>query len=631
MKSFKNILAAILMLLPFCLTAQVTFLNPKPEAGSMLKFSYDPSGTKLAGKDDIECYAYVFHQTKQQISPVKLIREGSVYNGTFQTTDSTSLVALQISSDGMIDDNSKGYYITMFKNGKPTAYTHLSEAILLDYYGENLRMKPNFAKASQLYLQAFGLQPDLKRGQPEYRYMVSSYNADPVKGGEILRTKIAQLSRASDEQSMSMLSSLYHVMKQPAKVDSVNNLMLAKFPTGSYAWSVDYNAIIRLKDPVAMERKVIDFKKKYGYGDSKADAQKMSWIYERLAGAYGAAGNYDKFDLYSSQIADKVNRAALYNSIAWPLAEKNENSGFAARISKLSLDLLDAAKADEYPAYFQNKESYLASLKRSHAMYADTYALILHNLGNDKDAVTHQESAMEFSDADGNERYVMYLDLSGNKEKALAQAEGFLREGKGTEAMKNRLKALYELNTSTMPFETYIANLEKAAHERGVAEWKKKMINIPAPAFSLLNMKGETVSLASLKGKVVVLDYWATWCGPCVASFPGMQKAVTKYANNPNVVFLFINTRQTEGNREELVQKFIAEKKYTFNVLYDTKSKKDPSQFDLINAYEVSGIPTKFIIDGEGKIRFKVVGFSGSADSVVKELDTMISLASAKP
>jgi len=627
MKFFKQVAVALLLALPAFVGAQnVKFENAKPEAGSVIKFTYDPTGTKLAGKEDIQCYAYVFHTTKQKVSPVKLIKEGALYNGEIQTTDSASLVALQLSSDGTIDENAKGYYILVVKDGKETPYTYLSEALLLDAYGINVRMKANPAKASLLYKQAFDMMPELRKGQNQYRYLVSSYNANPVEGRKLLMSEINQLSKLSDEQSISQVWNLYAILKETHKVDSVKKLLLAKFPKGSYAWSQDYQAVSSEKDPAKMEAKVMQFKKKFGYGDSPADAKKMSMLYERLAPAYAAVGNYQKFDLYANQVVNKTNRASLYNSIAWPLAEKNQNSTYAAKISKSSLELLDAAKDDEYSMFFDSKESYLKSLERSYAMYADTYALILHNMGNDAEAVVYQEKCAPYSDADGKERYVMYLDLSGNKEKAFTEAERFLKEGTGTDAMRERLKSLYNAKGPNVPFEIYIVSLEKEAKEKDLAELAKQMINIPAPAFSLLNMKGERISLAGLKGKIVILDYWATWCGPCVASFPGMQKAVNKYANDPNVVFLFVNTRQTESNREELVKKFIADKKYTFNVLYDTKSKEDSNKFELIDKYEVPGIPTKFIIDGNGNIRFKVVGFSGSVDGVVKEIDMMIGL-----
>ncbi|MNL20942.1 Sporulation thiol-disulfide oxidoreductase A precursor [compost metagenome] len=156
------------------------------------------------------------------------------------------------------------------------------------------------------------------------------------------------------------------------------------------------------------------------------------------------------------------------------------------------------------------------------------------------------------------------------------------------------------------------------------------MINTPAPAFALKNLKGEVVDLAKLKGKTVILDYWATWCGPCIQSFPGMQMAVEKYRNDPNVVFLFINTFQREENREKAVKDWVlANPKYTFNVLLDNKKTEDPEQFEVVSQYKVTGIPTKFVIDGNGNIRFKTAGFDGTPEATVKELDIMIDLAKA--
>ena len=93
---------------------------------------------------------------------------------------------------------------------------------------------------------------------------------------------------------------------------------------------------------------------------------------------------------------------------------------------------------------------------------------------------------------------------------------------------------------------------------------------------------------------------------------------------------MYVNTWQTEENREKLVTDFLTSKKLDFNVLYDTKNVKDPSQFDVVTPYKVDGIPTKFIIEGDGNIRFKAVVFSGADDGVVKEIDAMVGLLSPK-
>ena len=118
----------------------------------------------------------------------------------------------------------------------------------------------------------------------------------------------------------------------------------------------------------------------------------------------------------------------------------------------------------------------------------------------------------------------------------------------------------------------------------------------------------------------VIVDFWAAWCGPCKASFPGMQKAVNKYADNENVEFLFLDTWENGKNKEENASKFMTENNYTFNVVMDNDNK-------AVADYKVDGIPTKFVVDKNGMIRFKSVGFNGSDDALVSELSMMIEMA----
>jgi thiol-disulfide isomerase/thioredoxin len=135
----------------------------------------------------------------------------------------------------------------------------------------------------------------------------------------------------------------------------------------------------------------------------------------------------------------------------------------------------------------------------------------------------------------------------------------------------------------------------------------------------LLDIAGNKVSFDDYRGKIIIIDFWATWCGPCLAPFPGMKKAVVKYENDSWVKFLFINTWERVEEKTKNAADFILKNDYPFHVLVDDENK-------VIEKYKVSGIPTKFIIDSEGNIRFKSIGFAGSDDKLVEELSTMISL-----
>ena len=119
-----------------------------------------------------------------------------------------------------------------------------------------------------------------------------------------------------------------------------------------------------------------------------------------------------------------------------------------------------------------------------------------------------------------------------------------------------------------------------------------------APVFSLKDINGNTVTLDSLKGKVVFLDFWATWCGPCKEEFPELDALYKKY-NKDGLEVVAVSVDKSESN----VGEFLKKRPVSFTILTNTKG-------DVAEAYGLPGMPTAFIIGKDGEIKHRHAGFS---------------------
>ena len=123
------------------------------------------------------------------------------------------------------------------------------------------------------------------------------------------------------------------------------------------------------------------------------------------------------------------------------------------------------------------------------------------------------------------------------------------------------------------------------------------LVGNPAPDFTLTDMHGQEVALSQFRGKVVILNFWATWCPPCREEMPSMERLYRDYESK-GLVMLAVNV---EENGKKMVGQFLQKTPYSFPILLDSDSIAQ-------NAYGVFRFPESFIIDRNGVVVEKIIG-----------------------
>jgi len=250
--------------------------------------------------------------------------------------------------------------------------------------------------------------------------------------------------------------------------------------------------------------------------------------------------------------------------------------------------------------------------------------IIRYKQGKYKEALSYLSGESGRRGGGNSEIYALALVGAGEQEKAYTEMnKQLLISANRSETFKAAAQKVFVKKFgNNQRYKFLLDSMANVEHEKMLAKIAKMETNQPAPDFELKDLNGKSVSLKSLRGKIVILDFWATWCQPCVASFPGMQKAVDYYKNDKDVVFMFIHTMEKSPTADEDARKMLEAKKNHFDVYMDWKD-KTTGKSPVLTAYRVSGIPAKFFIDKEGVIRYKNTGYIGE-DEAIPEIKTIV-------
>ena len=141
---------------------------------------------------------------------------------------------------------------------------------------------------------------------------------------------------------------------------------------------------------------------------------------------------------------------------------------------------------------------------------------------------------------------------------------------------------------------------------------KRENLNLPAPDFTLKSNNGENIRLEELAGKVILINFWASWCSPCREELPELETLYQKYKSRGFVILAI-----SGDSKREKAEEFIRPLNLSYPILYD-------DNLDINSLYRVKAMPSTYLVDRTGIIRYQHLGFKKSFinlyEAEIKEL-----------
>ena len=622
---------------------------------------YDPTGTVLENDTDIKCVLYIMRNYWWEATDVVLTQIEGKWVGRFDVPRDAVLLCAKMTANGKTDWGWPATYASFVldKNKQNKEGARMGWALLrtpesgLNLPGmmEDPGAQPLAGEAQIMWFNnEFAQFPD---AQPrEFGYLVQTLNrVKPGEKKEQLRQNAKMFLdnpslKLSDQQWSDLYDIALRTLADSVLAQQVKEREKKEYPDG---------IISRDEELLRIQNLFGSVKSRDADDPTAAQAQKdfaqflKRFPSDKFWNVHSFTSDLFYSKIFRAVIYDRIMRADDYSNLPtyihdipfdelitthWHVAEipfinQQITPEKALPYSEMIVKEILNRPRNTHAMQLISPNEWNDYVKEKFSMALYAHARILNANGRTDEAMKYMEmvypnysKTAEYADI-----YVQLLGKTGRQKEIIPYIKQCVPEDATTQEMLNLLKADYLKNNPGGDFDQYLASLKNAEQiEKDRAKALAELIDLPVTLYTLDRMGGGQVNLADKKGKVLFLDFWATWCAPCKASMPGGQMTVNRWKDNKDVEFYFVDTQETKANYRKTAEDFIKSKEYTFTVLYDNG---DPGTQDQLyksfaSVLHTSGIPLKVILDRRGHIRWMGSGYHGSPTQMADEISYVI-------
>ncbi len=607
------------------MAGQLHLLPEHPPRGASVSVEYTPDLSLFAPGEYLWLYVYEFtesqvYPTLQEV-PLEYQRSTGKHVAGFRL-DTATVFALCKVGNGISFDTHGGrlWEILVHEQGKPIPAALLRAAV--SRFGTlqegGWRRVPNLWEAEQLLRRLVREEP---RNFAAHVWLLAVQGRLRRIDQQTWREQLQQLLRQPypEDNETDVRAALWALgaLREQRRVESLEERVLQRFPQWELAREI---LLLRLNRAAIFQ-------------EYTATAQRFLQLYSP------ETPGYEEMYLalvrgflqhgYADSVVALFRRhphvpAAAYAEFAnyWLERQQPERAEEWVRSMLMSYSQQRHARLHRKPAYLSTSQWERAN-RLFHGLVLATEARLRRQQKRIEEAIQRFQEAWsvyrEDTPTELLEQIVEAFRVIGQPKNAFSVCVQSILEDKASDTLWAQFRELFlqtVQNDSAKLQEEMFRLQEQAAQFRRHRLWNERLQwELPAPAWqiSIIDPEGDSLRLDSLRGKVIVLDFWATWCRPCMEAFPSLQKLWELYRERSDVAIIAVNVWERGEDRRKVLQDFRRN-----NPQFTLPMYTDPADL-LAVGLGVTAIPTQAFIDRQGRLQFRTVGYQ-SLESYLRTL-----------